>query len=469
MHILDILGVGIIFVAVIYIGYYSTKKVDSSEDFLLAGRNLGKIQAGFSMAASDLGGSGLIGASAYCYSIGLSGAWWNWCATPAFIVLGIWLVSKLRPLAICTGPEFLEKRYNKESRVIASVMQICSVVAALSAQFLVGAVALNVLAGIPKSVGLAISVGLVILYTMGGGLIAVVNTDVFQFIILVGSVLVSVPLAMAKAGGLGAIKEALPPEFFSIGELGAWVPISWILMCFFMYSTQQAFLQRIFASKDVKTAKFAYVFAGATYGLYGLAVGLIGITMAVLIPGLEDSNTVFAMMVKTVLPPGIAGIVLGGIFAASMSTADSFLMAGTTLFINDIYKTFINKNASDTRVLWMSRAVTFVICVGGVVMASLMNNLINIIYLGGLFYSTSVFFPLVLGVFWKRANGKGALACILISLAVGLFAEFVLKGKATGFLGLPSNILAAIAGLVTIVVVSWVTKKPSKEKISFIE
>lgn len=469
MNGLDLVGLIIVFSSILYIGIRSTKKVNSADDYLLAGKSLNKIQAGFSLAATDLGGSGLIGASAYCYLIGISGAWWNLCAVPAFILLGFFLVRKLRPLAIATGPEFLEKRYDRKSRLVASVMQICAIVAGLSAQFLVGAVALNVLLGVPKGIGLAISVGVVILYTMGGGLIAVVNTDVFQFVLLVGSVLISIPLALSKAGGISQVIESVPPEFFSMGELGFWTPVSWICLCLFMYTTQQTYLQRVFASKDTNTAVFSYVFTGVIYLFYGLAVGLIGVIMAAYMPGIADSNTVYALMIKNVMPPGIAGLVLGGVFAASMSTADSYLMAGTSLFINDIYTPLVKGFKNDKQMLVLSRAMTFLICFGSLILATYVESLIDVVYLGGLFYSTSVFFPMLLGVFWKRANAKGAFAGILSSLAMGLSVEFILTDITTGILSLPSNILSALAGLIVMVIVSIATEKPGQEKLDFID
>lgn len=469
MNILDILGVLVVFIAVAYIGYRSSKKIENSEDYLLASRSLGKMQAGLSLAASDLGGSGLIGAVAYCYAVGIAGAWWNWCAAPAFIILGLVFVQKMRPLAISTGPEFLERRYDKKSRLIASVMQICSGAASLSAQFVVAAVALNVIAGINQNLALALSVIFVLLYTVGGGLLAVVNTDVFQFFVLIGSIVIALPLALQNVGGWNELVNVVPAEFFDIGAIGYWTPISWIVMCFFTYTTSQAFIQRIFASKDTSTAKFAYVFTGVTYIFYGAAVGLIGIIMSVMMPGLVDTNAAYPLLIKEVLPSGLAGIALGGIFAATMSTSDSKLMALTHLFVNDIYKPYFNKNADDKNILKVSRIVTLVCCLIAVVFALVFKDLIRIIYVAGLFYSTAVFFPMILGTFWKRGNAQGAFAGIVVAIVVGAISEFVLKGNATGILGLPSNILGSLSGLIVFVVVSLATPKPLDENIDFIK
>lgn len=466
MGILDYLALAAVFIGLLSIGRWSSKKTRRADDFLLAGRSLNKLQAGFSLAASDLGGSGLLGTCALCYTAGLSGAWWCWSAAPAFFLLGCCLVGRLRPLAVSTIPEFLELRYDKKNRILACFLQTCALVASLSAQFFVGAVALEALFGVPQVYGLIISVLLVLSYTATGGLNAVVHTDIFNFCILVGSLLISIPAVLYRTGGLSYIAANVSERFFHIGELGVMEPFSWVLMCIFMYGTQQVFLQRVFAAKDNSVARFAYCFTGGMYIMYGLGVGLIGIAMSVLVPGLADSNSVYSVMIRTVLPTGLAGLALGGIFAASLSTADSTILAGSTLFVNDIYKVFINKEASEQRVLWVSRITTGIICVGGVIVANLMQNLIDIVYLAGLFYSAAVFFPVVFGVYWKRGNAEGCFAAILTSVAVGFFVEY---GCGGAWLGLPSNAIAALAGILVLVVVSLCTPPPSEEQLKGFE
>jgi len=466
MSILDYIALAAVFAGLLAIGHWSAKKTQKADDFFLAGRNLNKIQASFSVAASDLGGSGLLGTCALCYAVGFSGAWWCWCAAPAFLLLGVFLVGRLRPLAVSTVPEFLELRYDKKNRILACFLQTCALVASLSAQFLVGAVALETLFGIPQFYGLTISVLLVLSYTVVGGLNAVVRTDMFNFCILIGSLLISIPTVLHKAGGLSYIMSQVPESFLSFGSLGVREPFSWILMCVFMYGTQQVFLQRVFAAKDNSTARFAYCFTGGMYIIYGLGVALVGVAMYVLVPGLTDTNTAYTVMIRTVLPSGLAGLSLGGIFAASLSTADSTILAGSTLFVNDIYKVFINQNASGRRILWVSRLTTGVICVGGVVVATLMQNLISLVYLAGLFYSAAVFFPVVFGVYWKRGNAAGSFSAIIASLAAGFFIEYGCGGT---LLGLPSNAVAALAGILVLIFVSLCTPPPDAERLKCLE
>ena len=116
--------------------------------------------------------------------------------------------------------------------------------------------------------------------------------------------------------------------------------------------------------------------------------------------------------------------------------------------------------------MWVSRITTGIICVGGVIVANLMQNLIDIVYLAGLFYSAAVFFPVVFGVYWKRGNAEGCFAAILTSVAVGFFVEY---GCGGAWLGLPSNAIAALAGILVLVVVSLCTPPPSEEQLKGFE
>lgn len=464
MKIADLLGVILIFALIGYVGWRSSRHVRCVEDFTLAGSQLGRIQAGFSMAATEFGGSSLVGAMAFCYTIGLAGAWWDWSAVPALILLGIFFAGKIKIPQMVTVTKCLERRYNRATRTFATVMHLLAIVTQLSTQFMVGAVALHGVLGIPQRVGLLITAAFVLLYTMGGGLIAVVNTDVVQFIIIVLSVAIALPISLHHAGGLSGLAAALPPEFLSLGNIDGSTVLSWCLFCFFTYATNQHYIQRVFASKDQATARFAFVFTGMSYFLYGLAVAVLGVCIVVLLPGLDDANLGYALLIKTYMPSGVAGLILGGIFAASMSTADSMLLAASTLFVNDIYAPFFQEGrTSKAGALRTIRVVTIIICVLSLAVSMLMRNIINIMYLGGLFYSTVVFFPLVIGLFWKRATASAALISMVCAVAAGLVSEFFLAGKVPGLLGIPSNVAAAGVSLILFVAITLVTEKHPKK------
>lgn len=472
MKILDVFGLILVFVCVLYIGYRSTKKINSTEDFLLAGRKLGKIQAGFSVAASDFGGSSIVGAIAFCYTMGISGAWWDWCTVPAYIILGLFFAKKLQPLALNTGPEYLERRYDSKTRLLGSSLHIFMLIPMLGAQFAVSSTALTAIFGIPQEIGLLISVVIVLIYTVGGGLVAVVNTDVFQYVIIIASLIIAIPLGIMKVGGLQELIASAPTNYFDFDAIGWSTILSWMLLCFTLYTTNQMHLQRLFASKDESTAKFSYIFAGGSYIFLGCAVGIIALIITNLYPGLEDPNAGYSLFIKGVLPTGIMGIALGGLFAATMSTVDSMLLAVTTIFINDIYKPYIvnNKKEDEKRTLSTSRWFTIIICVSGVVISLFMQSIIDMIFVAGLFYATTIFIPLVLGIFWKRGTARGAFISIICALAVSIFSQFYLQVHYTdGILALPANILGIITSATVYVVVSLLTPKQSEENLELMD
>ena len=468
MRIADIIGVAAMFLIIAFVGWRSSKKVKNINDFTLAGSGLGKIQAGFSMAATEFGGSSLIGAMALCYSIGVAGAWWDWSAVPALIILGLFFAEKIKLPNLVTITDFFEKRYNYPTKLMASFMHILAIATQISAQFLVGAVALNGIFGVPKTVGILISVVFALVYTMSGGLLSVVNTDVVQFIMIIGSILIALPISIYHAGGFEGLAAGLEQVFLSFGNIDYKTVISWCLFCFFTYATSQHYIQRVFASKDKSTAKFAFVFTGVMYIIYGLIISLIGVCIVVLIPNLSDPNTGYTMLIKNFMPSGIAGLILGGIFAASMSTADSMILAASTLFVNDIYTPLIAKNKEAKNSLVTIRIVTLIVCVVSVIISMFMDNIVDIMYLGGLFYSTSVFFPLIIGMKWRRATAPAAIISIIASVTVGLLAELVFNGSVSGVFSLPSNVLSALTSLIVFIIVSLMTKKPDEKKLEFL-
>ena len=467
MNFLDMATIVLVFAAVLYIGVRATQQTQTAGDFLMANRSLGKIQAGFSMAATDIGGNAVVGAVAYAYAIGLSGAWYNWGAVVPMFVLAFILAKQLRRSSVLSIPELLGKRYNGSTRLIAVIAQLLAIGSTLGIQFVVSAGTVSIISGIDFKWALAISVVIVVAYTIGGGLLAVVNTDVFQFVIIVVSVLLMIPSLLGEVGGFQGLAQAVPPSYLNIGAGGFLMPMSLGLLYMFDYATNQHILQRVFAAKDAETARFAFTFTGVTYIFFGLVVAFIGVAAYALYPNLDDSKTVFITIVRDHLPHGIKGIALGGLFAATMSTADSKIMAASQLFINDIYEPYFSKGRElgDRHVLNISRFVTLAVCVLGIGVSLVSESIVQMMYVGGLFYGTAVFIPMIMAIYWKRGTATAALLGMLTSMGVGLYSEYFMSGVYEGFLGMPSNLLATIVGLAVFVGVSLITPPPTREQL----
>ena len=221
MQIIDYCVLFSTILVVILIGWLSGRNTcctDSSKEFLLTEKGINKLQAGFSMAATDFGGSGLVGAIGYCYFVGISGIWWNLAAAPAFILVGLFLAKKFNRMDCATLPEYFGKRYGKGVKLLSCILHILTNIAALSVQFTVSCTVLHIITGFNINVSLVISV-LIVLFLTSGGLRAVVNTDAVLFIIIVISILLMVPFSIRAAGGYATLK--------AMCRLNSSVLISW--------------------------------------------------------------------------------------------------------------------------------------------------------------------------------------------------------------------------------------------------
>ncbi len=467
---LDWLAIGLYFVAFIGVGKWATRKIKEADDFFIAKKSLGKIPTALSTAATDLGGAGLVGCAGLAYSVGIAGGWWDFAAAPAWILLGIFLVGRMRKMSAVTVPEILERRYGLKTRLLSAILYIIGGTINITAQTTVAAIAISTLTGIPKDYTIIFATLIFVFFTATGGLLAVVWTDVLLFGVLIGGLIISLPLCIFQAGGIGAIVAATPPSFWDVWSMGYMVPAAWAGMCFFSYGSNQQFLQRVFAAKDVSTARFAYIFTGVNYIFYGTAVALLGISAYVLVPGLPNGDAAFAELVKRVLPVGIKGLILSALLAATMSTSDSILNSVATLFSVDIYKRVINPTADSNRTLKIARITTVVVAVCSLCATYFMGRVTSIIVLANLIYSSGVFFPLILGLFNKRLNANGAFCAIICGGAMAIISKMYLYKHIGGVFGALHPIFAgACMSLFVLFAVSFLTKAPAPEKVAFVD
>ena len=360
-----------------------------------------------------------------------------------------------------TLPEYLGKRYSPAVKYVTCVMHVCASVAALAVQFTVSCTVLHVLSGIDLTVSLIISMALVVALT-SGGLRSVVNTDSALFIIIVLSVLAAVPVTLSAADGWGSLVSRLPEGFLRFDRLGFWTPMSWVLLCTLSYSTNQHYIQRMVAARDEGTATFAAVFTAGFYVVISLALGVIGTAASQLLPGIEDTNTVFPEVLVSFFPHGLLGLGLAAVFAATISTGTSILHSVATLIVNDIWRPTIGRAASDKTEVRISRALVYVTALFSLGISLLSSDIVNICYVGGLFYSVSAFLPMVFGLQWRFATAKAALVSVAATVALSLAWEYI-PAMRPGFLAsLPSNFFGLFVSLALIVLVSLIDRKAGR-------
>ena len=467
MGFIDCLTIILILAVMSFVSYRAAKKSVTADDYLTAGRSLGKIQAGFSMAATDIGGNTVVGAVAFAYGTGLGGVWYNWGAVFPLFILAFLIAGQIRRININSVPELLGKEYNSATQLLSTITHLLAMGVGLGGQFTVAAATISTIFGLNKAVAIFISVVVALMLTTGGGLRAVVNSDVAMFVIICLSIVVAIPVCVSAGGGWENISQSLPEGYLDIGSQGLLLPLSLGLLFLFDYGTHQSYLQRVFSAKDESTARFAYMFTGSMYIVFGLAVAFLGVLAYAVLPGLNDSTLAYATMIKEYMPMGVKGLALGGIFAAAMSSADSKIVASASLFISDIYGPYIRKGKADPdqKLLRISRITTACICIVGIIVSIVSESLIQIMYAVGLFYGTAVFIPMIAALYWKRGTAAGALTSMIASIVVGLYVEYFVYGKADGLIGtIPSNLIAIVVSLILFVGVSLLTQDRGKEE-----
>ena len=411
------------------IGRWASGRVHSSLDFHLAGRRLGVLPVTLSLAATEFNGSGLVGGAGLAYTIGIAGVFWNFSAVPAWIILAFTVAVAFRKLALYTVPEFLGNCYDSRARRLASLSQLASGIIFLAVQILVSTLAISTLFGVPKMAATLVITAVFVLYTYGGGLLAVVWTDVACYVVLMAAVVIGAPLALHNAGGMAGLHLTLPPESFELGRLGVMEPLAWVALCFFSYGTDQAYMQRIFAARKVSSARFAYVYTGLNYLVFGGAVAILGMSAAALLPNLAHHDEALPALIIHIFPPGVRGLFMTGIVAATMSTSSSFLAAGSSLFAKDIYEPLRSRRSSEKHLLRVSRLATVGIAAVAVLIASTAPRVVDAVVLSVLVSHAAVFFPVVAALYWKRVAPAAGFWGILAGALGGLISHFFLFRK----------------------------------------
>ena len=287
---------------------------------------------------------------------------------------------------------------------------------------------LNVLLGWNLTVSMLVGGGVVLFYTILGGMWSVTMTDIVQFIIMtIGVFFIMLPLGLSKAGGWSNLQSQLPDTYFTFTGIGGQEIFQYFLLFALGMVVAQDIWQRILTAKTIKVARAGTVAAGVYSLLYGIAVAIIGMCAFVILPNLEDTQNTFASMAVAILPSGVLGLVIAAVVSALMSTASGTLLASSTLISNDIIKRFFLKNITDDQYLALSRVVTTVIGILTIVCALWIQDVLVALDVAYAVLSGGIFAPVILGLFWKKATAKAAFYAIIASTAV-ILAGLAIEG-----------------------------------------
>ncbi len=428
-------------------------------------------------AGEWLGGTSTTGVSEYGFDFGLSGSWYTIANGIGVIFLALLFARLYRSLNTVTVPGIIGKFLGVKARTVSSVF-LTFVMLAVGISQMIAAGSLGVsLMGLDFNISIVAFAAVFIVYTLIGGMKSVAYTNVMHLFFMYGGILLAIILALSKVGGIGQVVSALPPSYFSMTAIGGSKVSSWVIASLLGACTAQAGIQPILASRDVPSARKAAIitaFVAAPFGLFTALLGMISKTMSLNGTLLDTAGNVVTngkLALPTLmmnLSPVAGGIVLDSLLSAFLSTVSPIILASGTMLTKDIYQGVIKKDATEKEVLRFSRvttAVSGVICAAVAILFNSLNlRVLDIVYFA---YSMrgALFVIVLLGIYWKSASERGAVAGMLATAAVG--GIWVVYNGITGRFpihpALNETYIAIITALITTVVFSLIWKNGKKD------
>lgn len=451
MHWVDYLIFGVYLSGMLGIGFYFMRKNRSADDYFVGGRKMSSFHIGLSVVATDVGGGFSIGLGGLGFIMGLSGTWLLFTGLIGAWLSAVLLIPKVSNLAtkhnFLSFPQFLKYLYNGKVAVIAGIISAIGYLGFTSSQILAGAkLAAATFPSISMQTALVIMGVIAVVYTSVGGIKAVIYTDTFQWILLMtGLVVVGLPVCYFGIGGYEVLQDTLPDNFFILSAISWQQIVNWFITIVPIWFIGMTLYQRIYAAGNKKTAQKAWFIAGLfEYPLMAFSGVILGLFARAayengMIGGAGDTTfdpeMGLPILLRTILPVGLTGLILSAYFSAIMSTADSCLMASSGNLITDIF----NKHKSG-KIMLLSQGTTLILGVIALFVAWKVPNVLQLMLHSYSFMVSGLFIPVLAGIFLKRRSVSGAFWSMITGGTVTL--ALILSG-----LDLPLGLDANIYGI----------------------
>lgn len=480
MHWIDLSVFIIYMIAVLGIGFYFLTKNKSADDYYVGGRKMGSLHIGLSVVATDVGGGFSIGLGGLGFVMGLSGSWMLFTGLIGAWLSAVFLIPKVSKLenfkTLYTFPQIFESFYSKKVAIAAGLISGIGYIGFTASQILAGAkLASASFVNLDMNTALIIMGTIVVVYTVLGGIKAVIYTDTVQWIILMaGLILIGIPLGYFAVGGYEEISSTVRSEMLTLTNVSWQELVKWAVTIIPIWFVGMTLYQRIFSCPDEKTAKKAWYIAGVfEYPLMAFMGVMLGLFARVAADqgmfdylGYEaiqdlDPEMGLPMLLRTILPVGLMGLMMSAYFSAIMSTADSCLMAASGNFVTDILDRFINISGNHKRFLRTSQIMTLVLGVFALLLATNMQNVLELMLYSYAFMVSGLFVPVIGAFYWKRSSSIAAFWAML--LGGGTTITLIVISAKLPF-NLDANIFGITMSLLVFVVFSYFF--PSKEFIA---
>ncbi len=440
-------------IVTIAVGLIASRLVKSPEDFLLAGRRLPLYIVTATLFATWFGSETILGASSEFAKGGLIAVVRDpFGAALCLLLVGLFYARPLYRMKLLTLGDFFRKRYGNLTEFLAGIGIMLAYMAWIAAQMVAFGIILNSLTGITVTQGILLGCGLVTLYTLAGGMWSVSITDFMQMIFILAGLFV----AAFEIFGIISLKQLfadVPKGFFRfypepgavnhLNYLAAWITIGLGSIA------GQDIFQRVMASNSEKTAVWSAYIASFMYLTIAMVPLLLALAAKILVPGFLSETAEHQLIIPNLImkytSPIVQILLFGALLSAILSTASSALLAPAAIFGENIIRPRL-KNVSDRKFLFISRLSVLVVSAISLYLALKKGNIYELVGEAASVGLVSMFIPLTAGLFWKKANSRGAIAAMIAGATTWIIFSWIDTSVAPILPGLLASILGMIAG-----------------------
>lgn len=464
VYLVFMLGIGLFF--------FLRSRGGDEKAYFLGGRQMGPWVSALSAGASDMSAWVLMGLPASVYAYGMGQTWIAIGLAIGYALSWIFEAPRLRRYSIAaddsiTIPQYLTNRFkagNRAMQVICAVIFLVAYTVYAASSIKACGTLFHTVVGIDPKIAMYVAAAVIVSYTFFGGFSAVCWTDFFQGLLMLAALLLAPVLALLfiqSGNGVSTLNE-VPAGYWNL--FSNWKEVAsglgWGLGYFGMPHIIIRFMS-IRSDRDVKKSAKIGISWTALILIFSVASALIG---RMLLGEITDSSTVFIQIVRKIFPALVSGVLLSAILAASMSTADSQLLASASAFASDVYKPILRKGkAGDREMLWIGRVVVLAIAVAALIIAANPNSgsIMGLVENAWGVFGAAFGPTILLSLFWRRLTFSGAVSGVIVGAAVDIGWLVFLNGT-----GLYEIIPGFAAGLIAAVVVSLCSKAPSADVIA---
>jgi len=445
------------------VGIYVGRRVRSASDFLVAGRSLGAGLIFTTFLAANLGAGSTVGATGLGFRFGLSAWWWVGSASIGTLVLATLLGPKLWEIAktnsLSTMGDFLEWRYSKAVKGVIACLLWLGTLAILAGQLIAISWILTVVVGLPKWAGCAVGGLVAIVYYSAGGLMGSALVNTVELTVTMSGLLLAVPFALHAVGDWSHLVDrvnaqaAQSAQLFSITGAGIGQILAWLAILAPSFMISPGLVQKLYGARTRESVRLGVGLNSLAQAGFAIVPAILGLCALAAFPHLSNPELALPTVMMKLLPKWMGIWALASIFSAELSATDAILFMLSTSLAVDLYKTFLNPQVSDKKLLFVSRVTAVIAGGAGIVIAELLSSIVAAVSIFYGLLAVSLFVPVIAGLYWKRVNSQAVLASIFAALAATLLVSHFTHGRGLWFLSPQAiGIMTAcvIVGMVTL-------------------